>query len=42
MSISFQGNAKITLKEPKDSNTNKRRASSTPNKLFSLFMSKKN
>ncbi|XP_025408109.1 uncharacterized protein PFB0145c-like isoform X2 [Sipha flava] len=40
--VSLSGNAKITLKESKDSNTNKRRASSTPNKLFSLFMSKKN
>ncbi|KAF0772968.1 putative leucine-rich repeat-containing protein isoform X1 [Aphis craccivora] len=40
--VSLSGNQKITLKESKETNTNKRRASSTPNKLFSLFMSKKN
>ncbi|KAL5245443.1 hypothetical protein ACI65C_012853 [Semiaphis heraclei] len=40
--VSLSSNHKITLKESKESNTNKRRASSTPNKLFSLFMSKKN
>ncbi|XP_025202114.1 putative leucine-rich repeat-containing protein DDB_G0290503 isoform X2 [Melanaphis sacchari] len=40
--VSLSSNQKITLKESKETNTNKRRASSTPNKLFSLFMSKKN
>ncbi|VVC44049.1 Hypothetical protein CINCED_3A008045 [Cinara cedri] len=38
---SLSGNAKITLKEQKESNANKRRTSSTPNKLFSLFLGKK-
>ncbi|KAL4131608.1 hypothetical protein QTP88_008900 [Uroleucon formosanum] len=40
--VSLSNNPKNTLKESKESNTSKRRASSTPNKLFSLFMSKKN
>ncbi|XP_050432035.1 putative leucine-rich repeat-containing protein DDB_G0290503 isoform X2 [Adelges cooleyi] len=40
--VSLSGNAKTTLKETKESNSNRRRASSTPNKLFGLFMSKKN
>ncbi|XP_026816304.1 uncharacterized protein PFB0765w-like isoform X1 [Rhopalosiphum maidis] len=40
--VSLTSNQKTTLKESKETNTNKRRASSTPNKLFSLFMSKKN
>lgn len=40
--VSLSNNPKITLKESKETNTNKRRASSTPNKLFGLFMSKKN
>ncbi|XP_050542279.1 golgin subfamily B member 1-like isoform X2 [Daktulosphaira vitifoliae] len=40
--VSLSGNGKSSLKETKESNSNsRRRASSTPNKLFSLFMSKK-